>query len=228
MLNRKHVQAIIAGFALLTAIVFSVQAQDGDIVYLPVVVGPEAASPTPMPTATPRPTPSFPAIYGYVQKGPFIQGTEITVRELDETLTPTGRTFSGVIDDNTGSFVVRGELAYPYAELSATGYYFDEVSGRLAISPLNLLAIVDTRENDGLFVNVLTHLERRRVSYLFDQGLPFQQAKRQAQAEVLKVFGVEGVIIEQSENLDISKDGDGNSVLLAMSAVLAWPLASIR
>jgi formylglycine-generating enzyme required for sulfatase activity/N-acetylneuraminic acid mutarotase len=218
MLNRQHGQAILAGFVLVIVIVFSAQAQDGNIVYLPAVVGPEAA--TPMPTATPRPTPSFPAIYGYVQKGPFIQGTEITVRELDETLTLTGRTFSGVIQDNAGSFIVRGELAFPYAELSASGYYFDEVSGRLAVSPLNLLAVVDTRDTDGVFVNVLTHLERRRISYLFDQGLPFQQAKRQAQAEVLNVFGVTGVTIEQSETLDISKDGDGNAVLLAISALL--------
>jgi formylglycine-generating enzyme required for sulfatase activity len=55
MLNRKHVQALIAGFALLTAIVFSAQAQDDDIVYLPVVVGPDVASPTPTPTVTPTP-----------------------------------------------------------------------------------------------------------------------------------------------------------------------------
>ena len=42
MLNRKHVQAIIAGFALLTVIFFSAQAQDGDIVYLPLVLSYES------------------------------------------------------------------------------------------------------------------------------------------------------------------------------------------
>ena len=48
------------------------------------------------------------SVSGYVQKGPYVQGTEITVRELDSGLTPTGRTFTGTIDDNTGSFSVKG------------------------------------------------------------------------------------------------------------------------
>ena len=48
------------------------------------------------------------SVSGYVQKGPYVQGTEITVRELDSSLTPTGRTFTGTIDDNTGSFSVKG------------------------------------------------------------------------------------------------------------------------
>ena len=39
-------------------------------------------------------------VKGFVQKGPFVKGTEITARELDPTedyLTPTGRTFTGTI-----------------------------------------------------------------------------------------------------------------------------------
>ena len=57
MLNRKHVQAIIAGFVLLTFIVFSAHAQDGDIVYLPLVVGPLLTpTSTLSPTATHAPT----------------------------------------------------------------------------------------------------------------------------------------------------------------------------
>ena len=57
MLNRKRGQAILAGIVLVAVIVFSAQAQDSSTVYLPVVVGPEAAtpSPSPMPTATETP-----------------------------------------------------------------------------------------------------------------------------------------------------------------------------
>ena len=47
---------------------------------------------------------------GKVQKGPYVQGTEITVRELDSSMIPTGNTFTGTIDDNTGSFGIRGTL----------------------------------------------------------------------------------------------------------------------
>jgi len=71
---------------------------------------------------------------GKVQKGPYVQGTEITVRELDSSMTPTGNTFTGSIDDNTGSFSIKGTLTYKIVELSADGYYFNEVSGSLSAS----------------------------------------------------------------------------------------------
>ena len=50
-------------------------------------------------------------VSGQVQKGPYVQGTEITVRELDSTMTPTGNTFTGTIDDNTGSLSVKDTLS---------------------------------------------------------------------------------------------------------------------
>ena len=55
-------------------------------------------------------TSSAVTLSGKVQKGPYIQGTEITVRELDSSLIPTGNTFTGTIDDNTGSFSVKGTI----------------------------------------------------------------------------------------------------------------------
>ena len=51
-------------------------------------------------------TSSAVTVSGSVQKGPYIQGTEITVRELDSSMIPTGNTFTGTIDDNTGSFSI--------------------------------------------------------------------------------------------------------------------------
>ena len=54
-------------------------------VHLPLIVG-GGMAPTP---TTP------PAITGYMQKGPFIQGSSITVRELDSNFNPTGRTLYG-------------------------------------------------------------------------------------------------------------------------------------
>ena len=55
-------------------------------------------------------TSSAVTVSGSVQKGPYVQGTEITVRELDSSMTPTGNTFTGSIDDNTGSFSIKGTL----------------------------------------------------------------------------------------------------------------------
>ena len=159
---------------------------------------------------------------GYIQKGPFVQGTEITVRELDQRLVPTGRTFTGTIEDNTGSFIIKGRMWRPFVELSADGFYFNEVSGSLSAAKLTLQGIAHRgyAEKYTVNVNLMTHLERKRVEYLMDFGHPFMSAKSQAQSEIMKIFNIENVKVGNSETLDISQSGDGNAVLLAISAIL--------
>ena len=159
-------------------------------------------------------------VSGYVQKGPFIQGTVITVWELDSNLVQTGQAFIGTIDDNTGTFNARGNVVSPYVELSAVGYYFNEVSGSLSTAPLTLQALSDLNDNSSVNVNLMTHLEKKRVEYLIDAGSTFTAAKTQAQAEIMKIFNIENVSLGSSETLDISKSGAGNAVLLAISALL--------
>ena len=46
-------------------------------------------------------------VSGQVHKGPYVQGTEITARELDSTMTPTGNTFTGTIDDKILKYLFR-------------------------------------------------------------------------------------------------------------------------
>ena len=159
-------------------------------------------------------------VSGYVQKGPFIQGTVITVWELDSNLVQTGQAFIGTIDDNTGTFNARGNVVSPYVELSAVGYYFNEVSGSLSTPPLTLQALSDLNDNSSVNVNLMTHLEKKRVEYLIDAGSTFTTAKSQAQTEIMKIFNIENVSLGSSEPLDISKSGDGNAVLLAISILL--------
>ena len=159
-------------------------------------------------------------ISGKVQKGPYVQGTEITVRELDSTMTPTGNTFTGTIDDNTGSFSIKGTLTDKIAELAADGYYFNEVSGSLSSAKLSLQALSDLTDRSSVNVNLMTHLEKKRVEYLIDNSkMTFAAAKTQAQGEIIKIFNIDNVTLSNSETLDISQSGDGNAVLLAISAI---------
>jgi hypothetical protein len=102
-------------------------------------------------------------VTGKVQKGPYVQGTEITVRELDRSMTPTGNTFTGTIDDNTGSFSIKGTLTNRIVELSADGFYFNEVSGSLSTAKLTLSALSDITNISSVNVNLMTHLEKKRV-----------------------------------------------------------------
>ena len=141
-------------------------------------------------------TSSAVTISGKVQKGPYVQGTEITVRELDSSMTPTGKTFTGTIDDNIGSFSVKGTLAYKIVELSADGYYFNEVSGSLSAAKLTLQALSDLTDSSSVNVNLMTHLEKKRVEYLMDYSrMTFAAAKTQAQTEILKMFNIDNVTL---------------------------------
>src|SRR3989304_5717280 len=74
-------------------------------------------------------------ITGYVQKGPFIIGSSISMSELNSMLGQTGKTFTTQISNNNGSFEFNNiSLSSRYVELFANGYYFDEVKGALSIS----------------------------------------------------------------------------------------------
>ena len=171
-------------------------------------------------TASSTPTDTAYSVSGYVQKGPYVQGTEITIRELSASLVPTGRTFTGTIDDNTGSFRTIAQVSSPYVELSANGYYFNEVSGALSTAQLSLQALADLRNSSSVNVNLMTHLEKKRVEYLIGTGLSFSAAKSQTQSEILRMFNITNVSLDSSEKLDISKGGTGNDLLLTISAVL--------
>ena len=116
--------------------------------------------------------------------------------------------------------VSKGHLTYKIVELSADGYYFNEVSGSLSAAKLTLSALSDLTDSSSVNVNLMTHLEKKRVEYLIDSGLTFAAAKTQAQTEILKIFNIDNVTLGNSETLDISKSGDGNAVLLAISAIL--------
>ena len=164
---------------------------------------------------------SIDKVTGYVQKGPYLNGTAITISELSGALDPSGRTFSTQILDNKGTFEINNiNLSSEFVELKADGFYFDEISNENSIAQLTLFALSDIKDKTTLNVNVLSSLEKGRVGFLISGGSTFPNAKKQAQAEILKIFGIEKADINESELLDISKEGDDNAILLAISVIL--------
>ena len=178
---------------------------------------------TPPPTDTP-PADSTVAvnIKGHVQKGPFINGTAITLAELGSKLVATGKNFTTQIADNKGAFsLVDIPLTSSYVQLQANGFYYDEVQGEKSAAQLTLFALADVSNVSSVNVNLLSHLEKDRVIYLMqEEERSFSTAKQQAQQEILAIFGIEKADIATSELLDISQDGNDNAILLAISAIL--------
>ena len=158
---------------------------------------------------------------GQALKGPFINGTVVQLYELNSDLNQTGKVFNTVIQNDIGSFEFNNiSLVSPVIEVVADGYYFNEISGDLSTSTLNLSAISDISNSSDININIITHLEKDRVKYLKSQGKSFSEAKQTAQKEVLRAFGFELTDIAKSEMLNISEKTEGNAVLLALSVIL--------
>jgi hypothetical protein len=160
-------------------------------------------------------------INGKVQKGPYLSGSSINLFELTANYVQTGKVYSTQITNNFGSFDLSGVPAgLNYGLIKADGFYFNEVCGNNSSSQLTLYCISDLSNVTSIHVNVLTELEKQRVEYLLGTGLSFNNAKTQAQTDVLNIFGFPSTGIQSSENLDVSNGGNGNAILLAASSIL--------
>lgn len=160
-------------------------------------------------------------ITGFVQKGPYINGTSISIAELKDDLAQTGKNFSAQIQDNKGTFNLSSiELTTRFVELKANGFYFDEVRNENSNAQLTLFALSDVNEQSNMNVNLLSSLEKSRVEFLVKNGGTFTGAKHQAQKEILDIFEIEKTEIPNSESLDISKAGEDNAILLAISVIM--------
>jgi hypothetical protein len=160
-------------------------------------------------------------VIGYAQKGPFINGSSVTIFDLQANLSPTGKTFNSQIIDNRGTFLLSDiPLSSNYISLRADGFYFNEILGQQSAAQITLYALSDITGKNDININLLTHLEKARVEYLIRNGKSFSDSKVQAQKEILAIFNIEKSDIKTSESLDISVSGDDNGILLAISALL--------
>lgn len=161
------------------------------------------------------------SISGYVQKGPFINGSSVTVYDLNSDLSPTGKSYNVQITDNSGSFKLDSvTLTSDYISLRADGFYFNEVTGRQSGAQITLYALSKVKEKGEININVLTDLEKARVEYLMKGGKSFVEAKAQAQREILAIFDIQKDDSLTSEDLNISQSGDDNGILLAISSII--------
>jgi hypothetical protein len=160
-------------------------------------------------------------VNGYVQKGPFINGSSVTLYDLKSDLSPTGKSYNSQISDNKGTFQMNNiSVSSGYFSLRADGFYFNEVSGEQSAAQITLYALSDIGGKGDININILTHLEKPRVEYLMNNGKSFAEAKSQALKEILGIFNMEKDDIKTSENLNLSEGGDDNGILLAISSIL--------
>jgi uncharacterized repeat protein (TIGR02543 family) len=160
-------------------------------------------------------------ISGFIQKGPFVSGTTVTMNELSAELVQTGKVFTSSIINDLGLFEVNNiELTSSFVEFTSNGFYFNEITGELSNSPITLTAISDIRDKNSINVNVLTHLDKKRVETLLKGGKSFAESKTQSRNELLSVFSLSLVNPAAFDQFDIVKNTEEGAVLLGLSVIL--------
>lgn len=163
-------------------------------------------------------------ISGCSQKGPFLSGTPVTVRGLENgrTLTQSNITYTGFIANDKGEFKLRGGmLKSQYVSLSATGYYKNEMTGGNSDGQISLNALTDLSTHTTANLNLLTHLEYDRVYYLVqNEGKRVAAAKKQAQKEIFAAFHIDSDGFKNSEDMNIAGSSEADAALLAVSIIM--------
>jgi len=162
-------------------------------------------------------------VSGVSQKGPFAEGANVKVYELNRNMERVGEPYQGTTDGN-GNFVIEMEnvILSPYVSLEVSGKYFNEVSGEQSDGTITLNAVADVSKKNVVNINVFTHLEYDKVIKLAQDGEKFEVAKKAAQKEVLNALGIDESVAKNKSSEDMSLFGSSpsDSVLLVASVLL--------
>lgn len=162
------------------------------------------------------------SVKGKVEKGPFVSGSTINLQPMDEKLQPIGSTFSTTITDHLGNFTFGTKtLDAPFAQLTANGYFFNEVKGELSNGTLSLRAVVNVADASTVNVNILTHLKYQRIMNLVENDKKsFSEANTQAQKELMSAFGLDKLSSKEVSNYSIASGTDEAAALIAISSMI--------
>lgn len=162
-------------------------------------------------------------ILGHVEKGPFVQGSEVTLSDLDKNLSQTGKSFTTNTTSDLGDFDFGQtlNLTSGLVDLKTSGYFYNECTGKLSSSQISLRAIANTSGTNKLNVNLLTHLEYARVKNLVKGGMAFDAAKSQADKELLNVFAITKQM-DTPEKISLADNSKDAGILLAISSILLY------
>ena len=162
-------------------------------------------------------------VSGCIEKGPFVQGSKVTLYELEADLSQTGKSFKTQTNSDLGAFAFDSpiELNSQFVELETSGYFYNEVKGELSNSQITLNALSNVTNRNAVNVNLITHLEYGRVKKLVRDGMGFSAAKKQAEKELLACFAITEEI-SAPEGVSITDNNKNSSILLAISTVMLY------
>lgn len=151
------------------------------------------------------------------QKGPLLQGSEISLSVYDADFNYVTRISSAAVLDDQGHFLFEN-LEGRYADITVRGSFQNELTGALSNYTTALTAYVDLSFYDNWSVNIVSTLAKSRVKYLIEEkDLAVIDAIHQAYSEVLLAYGIETDVDMATAN--VLEDDEAASILIAVSLV---------
>lgn len=128
-------------------------------------------------------------IVGYAKRMQNYMSAEVILREVDSTLTQTGVAYHTFVDDYTGHFSFENvKLTQPYVFVEVNGRFYSNCYDASETEPLTswqlLEAYADVRKGDSISVNLLTHMQAKRLKRYIDRGLSFDSSMALLQKEI--------------------------------------------
>ena len=163
-------------------------------------------------------------IVGYTNRVRDYLFTEVILREVDSTLTQTGIAYHTDLDF-TGHFSFENvKLTQPYVFLEVNGYFYSNCydSNEKENEPLAqwqlLEAYADVSKGDSINVNLLTHMQAKRLKRYIDRGLSFDSSMALLQKEISDLLLLDS-LHEDFNKLNLSTLRDDNYYLLGVNVM---------
>src|SRR5690554_886849 len=114
---------------------------------------------------------------GYAQKGPFQNGTTVTVEGLNPNGSLSGNTWS--TETGPDGKISFQEIGWEgLAMVTVTGHYFNEITGTWSPDTFRLRAVMPVSSSELVGnVNLFTHLAARYYEYWMPQGYSYEELR---------------------------------------------------
>lgn len=161
---------------------------------------------------------------GVAQKGPFLNGSVVSLCKLDESMACTGDALEVKVTDDKGSYQFKTLSWSGLSRLTISGYYLDELTGTTSLSPATITAIVNIKSKikNQTNVNILTDMRAKRMKELVGKGRSIDEAADESKDDVKKLFNITSDDFTVLDLVDFSQGSASLNVeLLRISAAVA-------
>ena len=156
-------------------------------------------------------------------KGFFLKGSKISYYTIEDnsSLSVSGKVYLDEITRDDGQIKVDSRYKISqYEKIVVDGFFYNVVTGKPSDAPISLELLANVLLYGMLNVNVLTHLEMARVSYLVrTEKRSVREAKAQAVLDILNQFHIDSTLKDDAVTVYMLDSSEPGAMLLALTVL---------